>query len=103
MHHVQIVLYQYFGYFSKDSKNPSVLCTELDDGAILLDLDTKYYYTLNSTGLRIWQIIDELKDPLEIAQRLVAEYEVDKVKAIKSVVKVIEKLEQEKLILPIKN
>jgi hypothetical protein len=81
-------------------KNPSVLCTELEDGAILLNLDTKYYYTLNSTGLRIWQIMDELKDPLEIAQKLAIDYEVDKEKAKASVVRLIEELKQEGLIIP---
>lgn len=83
-------------------KNPSVLCTELDDGAILLNLDTKYYYTLNLTGLRIWQIIDESKDPLEIAQKLAIEYEVDEERALISIKKIIEKLEHERLILPLK-
>ncbi|OGW51716.1 MAG: hypothetical protein A2Y81_09590 [Nitrospirae bacterium RBG_13_43_8] len=81
-------------------KNPSVSCTQLEDGAVLLNLDTKYYYTLNSTGLRIWQIMDESKDPLEIAQRLATEYEVDKEKAKASVVKLMEELEQEGLIIP---
>lgn len=85
--------------FKSYKKNPSVLCTELDDGAILLDLDTKYYYTLNSTGLRIWQIMDELKDPLEIALRLVIEYEINKEKAMATVIRLMEELEQEKLIL----
>lgn len=81
-------------------KNPSILCTELEDGAILLNLDTKYYYTLNSTGLRIWQIMDELKDPLEIAQKLAVDYEVDKEKAKASVVRLLEELKQEGLIVP---
>jgi hypothetical protein len=80
-------------------KNPSLSCTELEDGAVLLNLDTKYYYTLNSTGLRIWQIMDESKDPLEIAQRLATEYEVDEEKAKASVVKLMEELEQEGLII----
>jgi hypothetical protein len=80
-------------------KNPSVLCTELEDGAILLNLDTKYYYTLNSTGLRIWQIMDELKAPLDIAQKLTIEYDVDKEKAKTSVVRLMEDLKQEGLII----
>jgi hypothetical protein len=80
-------------------RNPSVSCTELEDGAVLLNLDTKYYYTLNSTGLRIWQIMDESKDPLEIAQKLAVEYEVDEEKAMASVVKLMEELEQEGLII----
>jgi hypothetical protein len=83
-------------------KNPSVSCTELEDGAILLNLDNKYYYTLNSTGLRIWQIMDEIKDPLEIAKKLVTEYKVDRETALASVIRMIEKLEQEKLILLLK-
>lgn len=80
-------------------KNPSVLCTELEDGAVLLNLDTKYYYTLNSTGLRIWQIMDELKAPLDIAQKLTIEYDVDKEKAKTSVVRLMEDLKQEGLII----
>jgi hypothetical protein len=38
--------------------------------------------------------------PLEIAQRLAAEYEVDEEKAKASVVKLMEELEQEGLIIP---
>ena len=47
-------------------KNPSLACTELDDGAVLLNLDTKYYYNLNETGLRIWQIMEEYQNLTEI-------------------------------------
>jgi hypothetical protein len=86
--------------FISYKKNPSVLCTELDDGGILLNLDTKDYYTLNATGLRIWKIMDEVKDPIEIARRLMIEYEVDREKAMASIGRVMEMLEQEKLIIP---
>src|SRR5262249_55613632 len=35
---------------------PEVVDTELDDGEmVLLHLESKTYYTLNLTGLRIWQ------------------------------------------------
>lgn len=79
-------------------KNLSIVCTELDDGAILLNLDTKYYFNLNETGLRIWQLIDECKTSIKIAEKLCNEYEVDKGKAIASVLGLIAELENNGLI-----
>lgn len=80
-------------------KNPSVVCSELDDGAVLLDLDSKYYYSLNETGLRIWQFIEESQSPLEIAKKLANEYEIDVEIAEGSVVRLVEELKQENLII----
>lgn len=81
-------------------KNPSIVCTELDDGGILLNLDTKYYYTLNQTGLRIWQILDELKSPSDIVRNLTIEYEVDENMAMQSVARIMKDMERENLIIP---
>ncbi len=83
-------------------KNPSVVCTELDDGAILLNLDSKYYYNLNETGLRIWHIMEESQDPMEIAKKLTDEYEIDLEKAKTSVVRLMEDLEKEGVIILMK-
>ena len=84
--------------FKAYKKNPSVVCTELDDGAVLLNLDTKYYFNLNETGRRIWQIMEEPQNPLEIAERLADEYEVEVERAKASVVKLMEDLEKDGLI-----
>jgi hypothetical protein len=80
-------------------KNPSVVCTELDDGAVLLNLDTKYYFNLNETGLRIWQALEESQNLLEIAERLASEYEVEVGRAKASVVKLMEDFEKNGLIV----
>ncbi len=80
-------------------KNPSVACTELDDGAVLLDLDTKYYYNLNETGLRIWQFMEESQNLTAIADKLSNEYEVDLERVRASVLKLVEDLENEGLIM----
>ncbi len=85
--------------FKTYKKNPSVVCTELDDGAVLLNLDTKYYYNLNETGLRIWQIMEESQDLGEMADKLSNEYEVDIEKAKSSVLKLVEDLEKDGLIM----
>jgi len=80
-------------------KNPSVVYTELEKGAILLDLDTKYYYNLNETGVRIWQLIDDAKDASEVAEKLSREFEVDSMKALASVQRLLEDLEKNRLIV----
>jgi hypothetical protein len=37
---------------------PDVVATVLNDGAVLLDLDTKYFYRLNRTGWMIAQLFE---------------------------------------------
>jgi hypothetical protein len=80
-------------------KNPSVACTELDDGAVLLNLDTKYYFNLNETGLRIWQIMEDSLNSIEIAEKLAGEYDVDLENAKASVLRLLGELEKEELII----
>ena len=88
--------------FNTYKKNPSVTCTELDKGAVLLNLDNKYYYSLNETGLRIWQIVEEFHNPVEMSKRLADEYKVDTERVKAGVFKLITELEKEGLIVQIK-
>lgn len=44
--------------------NPSVVCTVLEEGGVLLHLETKYYYSLNRTALAYWLALEEgVADP----------------------------------------
>jgi hypothetical protein len=56
---------------------PDALAATLSDGAVLLNLRTKRYYSLNETGTRIWQLLLEGRTEEEIVQTLTAEYEVE--------------------------
>lgn len=38
--------------------HPSVVCTVLDDGGVLLHLDTRFYYSLNGPGLAVWSLLE---------------------------------------------
>ena len=38
--------------------HPSVVCTVIEDGGVLLHLDTKFYYSLNRTGLAVWSLLE---------------------------------------------
>ena len=80
-------------------KNPSVVSTELDDGAVLLNLDTKYYYNLNVTGFRIWQALEDTRSPSLIAAEFANEYETDIERVNLSLARLIEELEKEGLII----
>ncbi|MEW6600310.1 MAG: PqqD family protein [Nitrospirota bacterium] len=84
-------------------KNPSVVCTELEDGAVLLDLQTKFYYSLNQSGLRIWQIINDNKSLIEIVRQITDEYEIDEKSAADSVLRLINKLLKENLVAVIES
>lgn len=81
------------------TKNPSVICTELDEGAVLLNLDSRYYFNLNETGLRIWQMLDESSDPQIIADKLSEEYDVAAERSKTSVIRLMQVLEKEELII----
>ena len=57
--------------------DPNVLFTELGEEGVLLHLDTQYYFSLNETGLKIWQGINEGKTLAEVAEALCEDYEID--------------------------
>lgn len=80
-------------------RKPHVVTTELEDGAILLNLSTKYYYNLNETGLSIWQALDESGDPKAIATKLTDAYDIDRKQASAYLIGLLEDLEKEGLII----
>ena len=55
------------------------LLTELADGTgVLLHLETKFYYTLNPTGVEVWKALaGGAKSEREVAQKISEEFEVD--------------------------
>jgi hypothetical protein len=57
----------------------SVLLTELADGTgVLLDLQTKFYYTLNATGLFLWKsVVAGTSAPAALAVQVAEAFEVE--------------------------
>lgn len=68
-----------------DSILPSdnVILTELEDGSgVLLDLTTKFYFTLNATGVVLWRALASgPRTPRELASVLSGEFAVDEASA----------------------
>ena len=78
---------------------PDVVITELEGKeAVLLNLATKMYYTLNETGLRIWQMLSSGRTFGEISETLSGEFDVTPEKAKESVFNLIGELTAEKLV-----
>ena len=78
---------------------PDVVVTELDDKeAVLLHLGTKMYYTLNETGVRIWQLFSEGHTIGEVCETIHNEYDLLPDAAQKSVFKLTKELIAEKLV-----
>lgn len=75
-----------------------VTCTELDDEAVLLNIETKIYYTLNQPGVYVWRLIKNGHSPSEIAQRVQEEFAVDRETAEKNVSDLIDELVREQLV-----
>jgi hypothetical protein len=57
------------------TKHPEVVCTELEDGAVLLNLETRLYYSLDRVGLDIWNLVDSVDSREDLVDRLMQSYE----------------------------
>jgi Coenzyme PQQ synthesis protein D (PqqD) len=75
-----------------------VTCTELEDEAVLLNLETKTYYTLNKPAIYVWQLLGNGININEIVQRVREEFELDSETAEKNVRDLIDELVREKLV-----
>ncbi len=76
-----------------------IIITELDDNeAVLLDLKSKRYYSLNETGLLIYKGIQASLTLEKIIEQLISIYDLDEAQALDSVNTLISKLLNNKLI-----
>ncbi|MCS7078992.1 MAG: lasso peptide biosynthesis PqqD family chaperone [Chloracidobacterium sp.] len=78
--------------------HPSVVSTEVEDSMVLLHLDTKRYFTLNSTGAFIWKHLAQGKTEADIVSALAAEYDADTERLAASTRRLLTQLEKAALI-----
>lgn len=79
--------------------HPKVVDTKIDDGEIvLLNLEGTICYSLNATGMRIWEGLKKGLTLKEISQDLQEEFDVDGERADRSVLELINDLSQQKLV-----
>ena len=76
------------------------LVATMSDGAVLLNLQTKRYFSLNETGTRIWELVQQTADEEMIVATLLREYEVDETMARTEVRRILDELIDAQLIVP---
>jgi hypothetical protein len=84
---------------SRFQASADALAATLPDGAVVLNLRTKRYYSLNETGTRIWQLLVDGRAEAEIVDEITREYEVDPSMARDETRALIAALQAEELII----
>jgi hypothetical protein len=85
--------------------NPQVVLTEMRDGtAVLLHLETRFYFTLNATGVFVWKLLasDKAWDRASLTAQLTREFEVDEGTASADVSALLDALCAEELLTPLR-
>lgn len=76
-----------------------IVFSELDEKeGVLVDLNTKRYYTLNETAIFVWRLLEKKFSADEIARELIETYEVTPEQATASVSKLLAGLSQRNLL-----
>jgi hypothetical protein len=76
------------------------LVATLSDGAVLLNLQTKRYFSLNETGTRIWEMVQQTADEEAIVATMLSEYDVEEPMARTEVRRILDELIDAQLIVP---
>ncbi len=71
---------------------------QVDKEAVILDLESSDYFSLNEVGVLIWEKLGAGADLDEIAQAVCAEYDVEEAKAKKDASSLVSDLLKKKLI-----
>ena len=77
---------------------PFVIATNIDDSVIILNLNTKRYYILNSTAGVIWRGIAGGKTASEIVGFMAVEYDAPRERISASVARIFDALKKAQLI-----
>jgi Coenzyme PQQ synthesis protein D (PqqD) len=78
--------------------SPDAAFAAVEDGAVVLHMRTKRYYSLNETGTFVWRRVEDGLDDTDIAARIVGEYDVGTGEAEVTVAGLLGELVEESLI-----
>lgn len=78
--------------------SPDAAFAAVEDGAVVLHMGTKRYYSLNETGTFVWHRLEAGVARVEIVAQLVDQYDVGPAEAEMAVAHLLEELVEESLI-----
>jgi hypothetical protein len=80
------------------SISPDAAFAAVEDGAVVLHMGTKRYYSLNETGTFVWRRLEDGLEDTTIATQMVGEYDVGADEAKVAVAALVGELVKESLI-----
>ena len=78
---------------------PRVLVRQVDAEAVLLDLETARYFSLNATGRRVWELLSAGAPVAATLEALAAEFDAPPAELEADVAALVEELESSGLLL----
>ena len=78
--------------------SPDAECAAVEDGAVVLHMGTRRYFSLNDTGAAIWRMLEDDVALAEIPAQLGHRYEVDPTAARIALARLLDELAAENLI-----
>jgi Coenzyme PQQ synthesis protein D (PqqD) len=82
-------------------KNPALAWREIDDETVIISPNDSVMHELNDTGSFLWKNIDGKKSAAELAELLVASYEVTPDIALSDTQSLLEEMSSRKLVVPV--
>ncbi|MEN8209753.1 MAG: PqqD family protein [Candidatus Fermentibacteria bacterium] len=75
-----------------------IVSREVDDGIVLINLDSGFYYSFNGTACFIFNMLKKDKDTAEVVDELKAEFDISEEEARDDLKKFIGTLEKEEIV-----
>ncbi|MFA5411398.1 MAG: PqqD family protein [Candidatus Omnitrophota bacterium] len=81
-------------------KKKHVVCTALPQGggAVLLNMNNKYFYTLNKAAFRLWECIDGKRAISGVAGEIMKEYGINRQQAMANITTQVKQFIREDLV-----
>ena len=84
------------------TRNEDIFTGQIDDELVMVSINSGSYFVLNSTALRIWELLESPNSIAGICDILIKEFEIDPLELQTEVIKFVETL-KEKGIVTIKS
>lgn len=80
------------------SHRKDIDATDLNGDIVMMDLEKGRYFSLNSVGSRIWELIEEPVQINQVVDSLLEEYEITRNECEENVLEFLNKLEEAQII-----
>ncbi len=87
------------GLHSMVTRNNSIVVGIIDEEIVMMNLETREHYHLNSSGKQIWDLLDQPQTVDELCRALGSRYEVTSEACEKDILRFVEELAAQGIVL----